>query len=120
MMRNLGFRDHWISLVMRCITTVSYSILINAQLDAIMKPKRGIKKGDLISPYLYLLCAEGISALLTKAECNSSIHGIGVVSQAPSINHLFFTDDSLLFYHANRREWLKTQDLLQIYANASG
>ena len=52
---------------MRCVTTVSYSIKINGKPRGCIIPSRWIRQGDPLSPYLFLLCAEGISALIRKA-----------------------------------------------------
>ncbi|KAK6153718.1 hypothetical protein DH2020_013357 [Rehmannia glutinosa] len=59
----LGFAKEWIGLVMRCVRLV-YSIFINGSPTDCFTPTRGIRQGDPLSPYLFLLCAEGFSSLL--------------------------------------------------------
>ena len=68
MMRKMGFHEKWISLIMMCVSTVSYSLLINEEPKGKITPSRGLHQGDPISPYLFLLCAEGLSAMLKKEE----------------------------------------------------
>ena len=68
MIRSMGFHDKWISLIMMCVTTVSYSVLINGDPKGKITPSRGLRQGDPISPYLFLICAEGLSAMLKKEE----------------------------------------------------
>lgn len=60
----LGFSEKWCSLIMKCVTTVSFSVRVNGVFSDIFQPTRGIRQGDPISPYLFLLCAEGLSCLL--------------------------------------------------------
>lgn len=79
-----------------CVTTVSYSIKINGALSPSFKPERGLRQGDPLSPYLFLLCAEGFLALLHKAEADGLISGVRVCPAAPSVSHLLFADDSLI------------------------
>lgn len=68
MMQNLGFYQRWIQLVVECVKTPYFLILINGALHGFISPSRGIRQGDPLSPYLFLLCAEGFSSLLRKAQ----------------------------------------------------
>ena len=65
-MRQLGFHDRWISLVMSCVTTVSFQVKVNGELLPVFSPTRGFRLGDPISMYLFLLCGEGLSCMLKK------------------------------------------------------
>ena len=67
-MRKMGFRERWINLVMGCVKTVSYSILVNGEPYEIIFPTRGIRQEDPLSPFLFLLCMEGLNGLIKKVE----------------------------------------------------
>lgn len=67
-MSKLGFEQMWIELVMKCIESISYSILINGVLQSPFKPSRGIRQEDHLSPYLFIIYVEALSSLLRNAE----------------------------------------------------
>lgn len=90
MIRQMRFNEQWISLIMICTRTVSYAVLINGKLSRTFKPTRWIRQGDSISPYLFLMCAEGLSGLLSRAECEGQIKGIKLASGCQPLSHLFF------------------------------
>jgi hypothetical protein len=119
-MRKIGFSDKWIHLVMSCVRTVSYSVLINGRPHGKIQPTRGIRQGDPLSPYLFILCAEGLIHLLRKAELERHITSLAIARGGPKINHLFFVDDSVLFCKASVQEWEKIQLVLELYERASG
>ena len=96
-MQKLGFDNKWCALIMKCVTTVSYSMKINGKPKGHIVPSRGIRQGDPLSPYLFLLCAEGLSALIKKEVENGRLGGVAVYRWGPKISHLFFADDSLIF-----------------------
>ena len=100
MMQKMGFPDKWIGWVMSCVTTPSFSIIINGKPYGNINPPRGICQGDPLSPYVFLLCAEGLTSLLTKVEHDGRIHGVSICRRAPKISNLMFVDDSLLFCRA--------------------
>ena len=64
MMLPLGLDEQWVHLVMETVTTTSYFVLINGDPRGFINPSRGIKQGDHLSPYLFLMCAEDMSAML--------------------------------------------------------
>jgi len=66
-MEKMGFHERWISLIMHCKTTVSYSVLINGVAYGSIIPTRGLCQGDFLSSYLFLLCADGFSFLINNA-----------------------------------------------------
>ena len=119
-MIKMGFHSQWVSLIMECITTVFYSLLINGEPTRHITLSRGLRQGDPISPYLFLICAEGLNGLLNKAASNGEIHGISICRRSPKLTHLFFADDSLLFCRATQTECQKIQEILQVYEKASG
>ena len=119
-MGKLGFHDRWINLVMRCVLSVSYVVRINGQPSGYIVPTRGLRQGDPLSPYLFLICAEGLSALLHKAVQNRALKGVAASARGPTISHLFFTDDSLIFGRATVKEGEEIQRVLKVYEESSG
>ena len=119
-MQKLGFPEKWIERVMTCVTTTSFSILINGKPYGNVTPSRGIRQGDPLSSYLFLLCAEGFTSLLAKAEFDGKIHGASIYRRAPKVSNLLFADDSCLFCRATQNEVEIISEMLQTYANASG
>ncbi|XP_019179933.1 PREDICTED: uncharacterized protein LOC109175136 [Ipomoea nil] len=120
MLGALGYGREWVRLLMLCVSTVNYTIQVNGEAVGVVCPTRGIRQGDPLSPYLFILCAEGLSILLQQAEARGDIHGIRVARGAPAVTHFFFADDSLLFFRALQSEALKIKECLDLYSAASG
>ena len=119
-MRKMGFDERWIRLVMMCVSSVHYVILINGEPYGHIFPTRGIRQGDPISPYLFLLCAEVLSSMVVKANEDRLLSGVPTFRRGPKISHLFFADDSLLFCRSNLAQWCNLLAILQSYEEASG
>jgi len=115
----MGFASRWITLLMTCVRTVSYSILINGQPHGKIVPSRGLRQGDPLSPYFFILCAEAMSSMLHKAAREGTISGVAILRVGTTINQLFFADDSVLFCRAKLEEWWKIREILACYEAAS-
>ena len=109
-----------VRLIMSCISSVSYSVLLNGQHVGNIKPSRGLRQGDPLSSYLFLMCAMGLQSLLRKAEMEGHIRGVAICRNGPKVSHLFFADDSVLFCNAKEEECQKILDILAIYERGSG
>ena len=116
----MGFHDQWISIIMMCVTSVSFSVLINKELKGEIIPSQGIRQGDTLSPFLFLLCAKGFSAMLQREERLETIKGIFICQGASCLSHLFFADDNIIFCRASMSECQQVWDVLHDYEVASG
>ena len=77
-MEKLRFNLSWRRLIMRCVTTVSYSFRMNGKVYGSVQPTRGIRQGDPLSPYLFLIVAEGLSSLIKKLVEDGTLEGVAV------------------------------------------
>ncbi|KAL8092159.1 hypothetical protein AgCh_034453, partial [Apium graveolens] len=116
----MGFSQWWVYLVLKCVTTVAYTISHGNYELQLIKPSRGLIQGDPLSPYLFIICTEGLSAILRWYEAKKWITGVKICRKAPVISHMLFADDSYLFCKANSEEALRMRDLLEIYERATG
>ena len=119
-MSRLDFADRWVRLIMQCATSVTYSIRINGRPKGHIIPSRGICQGDPLSPYLFLLYAKCLLDLIKASVCNGQLKGVAVCHGGPKLSHLFFADDSLIFYKASIQECNSLQRILEVYEKASG
>lgn len=120
MQKKFGFPQVWIDRVMKCVKTVSYSFLQDGKIFGNVEPKRGVRQGDPISPYLYIMCAEGLSGIIKRYEDDGLIHGCKIARGAPPISHLLFADDCYFFFRASQVEASIMRDILQQYQAVSG
>ena len=97
---------------MKCVTTVRYQIKVNGVLTESFVPTRGLRQGDPLSPYLFVICAEGLSVLLHEAEEQGRISGVKICQNAPSVSHLLFADDSMIFLKAKQEEVAALHEIL--------
>ena len=93
-MRKLGFNDTWIE---SCITSSSFSILIDDSLFGLFSLDRGLRQENPLSPFLYILGSEVCSKLMFKEERLGYIQGLKIARNNLAIHHLLFADDLLIF-----------------------
>ena len=69
--------------MMSYVTSTSFSVFINGKPYGMITTTKGLRQGDPLSPYLFLLCAEGFTSLLQKVEMEGHIHGASICRRAP-------------------------------------
>ena len=120
LLHKMGFDPHWAELILECISSVQYGVLINGQPHGLITPQRGLRQEDPLSPYLFILCTEALIANIKKAERMKQLTGLKVARSCPAISHLLFADDSLFFCKANKEECQTILRILKEYEKVSG
>ena len=115
-----GFDKRWVQRIMTFITSVSYQVLINGEAKGTIKSSRGLRQGDPLSPFLFILCTEVLISHIKQAENTKTITGMKITRESPAISHLLFTDGSLFFCRAEQPQCEELMRIIDIYGEASG
>ena len=121
-MERMGFHKKWVGWIYECVSTISFSIMVNGEPRGHIVPSRGLRQlrqGDPLSPYFFLLCSKGLNGLINNAMHEGKIQGYSLCRTGPKISHLFFADDSLLFCRASLGDVTTIQNILEVYETAS-
>ncbi|KAK5840243.1 hypothetical protein PVK06_009132 [Gossypium arboreum] len=105
---------------MRCISTASYAVIINGRRGKLFQPTRGLRQGDPLSPFLFLICNEGLSSLMRLAKNEGLWKGVKMSKRGLEITHLLFADDCMMFGEATERGAMVLKDILKEYESCSG
>lgn len=119
-LRCFGFHEKWIHLIFQCLSSVSFSILLNGSPFGLFKPSRGLRQCDPLSPFLFIMGMEVLSRLMMRAEASAAIHGIKISRAAPPLSHLLFADDTMVFARATVAEFSAVVDILSKCSGWSG
>lgn len=116
----MGFQRKWVDWVLFCVSSITYSVLINNQSQGMIIPQRGLRQGDPLSPFLFVLCTKGLSHLLSRSDSEGKFNGIKFSVQGPSFNHLLFADDSFFICKADVEQCNEFKRVMNIYEKATG
>ncbi|XP_057775115.1 uncharacterized protein LOC130994097 [Salvia miltiorrhiza] len=119
-MLHLGFCSSFVRLILRCVSTVSFRVLVNGCPGTSFEPGRGLRQGDPLSPFLFLFCAEALSGLLRKAETQNLLHGARICRTAPRVSHLLFANDCIIFGRRKASEVEEVKKIINSYEGVSG
>ena len=113
------FPSKLITLIMSCVSLTSISILFNGSMMDSFQPSWGIRQGDPLSPYLFILCMEYLGSLIDKECIEGDLAPIKASRGNLEISHLFFTDDLILFAKANEEGSEAIKEVLDLFCSES-
>ncbi|XP_024634474.2 uncharacterized protein [Medicago truncatula] len=119
-LHDFGFPNITIKFIMHCVASPSYSILWNGNKLPPFKPSHGLRQGDTLSPYLFILCMEKLSAAINSAVAQGRWAPIQITPTGPHLSHLLFADDVLLISKAKTSQVHLIHDLFERFSQASG
>ncbi|XP_026417308.1 uncharacterized protein LOC113312787 [Papaver somniferum] len=120
MLKKLGFPEKFCKYIEQCIPTTKISILLNGSPTSAYNPTRGLRQGDPLSPYLFIIAMDYLSRLLVNDASNHAISGVKAARNAHAITHLLFADDILIFTKADRHNVTGILNTLNQFSNISG
>ena len=106
--------------MMQCVTTTSFSVLINGCPFGFFQTSEGLSQGDPLSPFLFVLVSEVLARLIDREACSNDIKRFKLAKDLTPITHFQFADDLLLFAEANEENMDRIKYCLNTYSDWSG
>jgi len=120
MMGQLGFNCKWIRWIQACLESATVSIFVNGSLTEEFKPKWGLRQGDPLTPFLFLIVVEGLIGLVREAKRFNAFSGVVVGNGSVKVDLLQFADDMLFFCEPSYQNVLVVKAILRSFELVSG
>ena len=117
---HFGFNEVFTGWVTVCVSLESFEVLVNGGKTECFKPSRGLRQGDPLSPYLFILVQEILSRLIDHELKLKNINGIKTSISGPTITHVMYANDIVIFSKASRRDAACLVRTLDKYCKWSG
>lgn len=120
MMRGMNFPLEWIRWISGCITSASANVLVNGIPSGEFKLERGFRQGDPLSPFLFLVVAEGLNVLTKRAIREGLLQAAQLGRDKVAISHIQYTDDTAFVVEGNKENAVALKWLLKNFELLSG
>ena len=116
----LNLSNHLVNLIHECVSSPTLQLLWNGDLSEIFESGRGVRQGDPLSPYLFVICMEKLAHLIKERVDNRGWRPIKLCRDGPELSHLFFADDIILFSEASLEQAHELRSCLDQFCASSG
>ena len=120
LMLKMGFAEKWVAWIKWCISSVSYQVLLNGEAKGNIIPSRGLRQGDPLSPFLFIILTGALISQIKGAEAEGRLTGLKIAQASPAVSHLLLTDDSLFFCKADVQKCAELMKIINNYGLVSG
>lgn len=116
----MGFPDRWRMWISSCVSSAAASILLNGSPSPPFKLHKGLRQGDPLSPFLFVLVVEALNLLMKKATSLKLWEGLQTSKNGPTLSHLQYADDTIIFCHPSLQSLTNIRNTLILFNLASG
>ncbi|XP_071739297.1 uncharacterized mitochondrial protein AtMg01250-like [Rutidosis leptorrhynchoides] len=116
----MGFGDKWRKWMLACFKSASISVLVNGSPTQEFNLEKGVRQGDPLSPFLFIIAAEGLNLLAKKATESGLLKGVEIGSDKILVSHLQYADDTLFIGEWGRQNFNNLMKLLNCFERVSG
>jgi len=120
MLSRLGFHNVWIKWIRGCMESATISVLVNGNPMEEFKPTRGLRQGDPMAPFLFIVVAKGLAGLVRQAMKANLLSGVKVGNKEVEVSFLQFADDTLFFCEDSWSNVVVMKSILRGFELASG
>ena len=120
MLGRLGFCEKWIGWIKSCLQSSSVTVLVNGSPTSEFYSKRGLRQGDPLAPFLFLIVGEGLAGVVRKAVEKNLVESLEVGVKKVKVNMLQYADDTLFLCEANFKSVCNLKVILHCFELASG
>ena len=109
-----------IDIIMSCVSTVSTSIMVNVKALDPIYPLRGIRQGDPLYPYIFIICMDFLGQLIEEKCSMKEWQPVKASQSGPAFSHLLFADDLVFFAKADHANCAAIREVLDVFCGVSG
>jgi len=120
MLHRLGFQSKWISWIRGCMESSTVSVLVNGSPIEEFKPSRGLRQGDPLAPFLFIVVAEGLAGLVRQVVKANLLSGLKIGTKEVEVCFLQFADDTMFFCEESYTNVVTLKAILRGFELASG
>ncbi|GKD51406.1 putative RNA-directed DNA polymerase [Tanacetum coccineum] len=119
-LEQMGFSYKWRLWIRSCLNSAFASVLVNGSPTKEFKIERGLRQGDPLSPFLFILAVEALNVALLEASNSNIFKGVKVGKDSVHVSHLQFADDALILGEWSRSNAMNLSRILTCFHLSSG
>ena len=119
-LENKGFGSRWRKWIKGCLSSSNFSVMVNGRPRGIFNASRGIRQGDPLSPFIFVLVVDALNRLVVRARDVGLIEGFEIGRDRVKLSHLQFADDTIFFLPKDESKLKNLVDILDIFGLALG
>ena len=120
MLERLGFYGRWVGWIKACLVSSSVSVLVNGSPTQEFKPRKGMRQGDPLTPFMFLIVAEGLAGVVRMAVDKELLESVEIGGRLTKVNMLQFADDTFFLCKASAHSVFVIKAILICFELASG